>query len=93
MFGKADEKLYILGRNKWYGKVTTSTKQYKIDRRNSHYRAKKSCMLSRKPYLDIKEVKILTKSDVPEDIKMVIKIEFEVKVVENKERLSCLVLN
>ena len=50
-------------------------------------------MLSRKPYLDIKEVKILTKSDVPEDIKMVIKIEFEVKVVENKERLSCLVLN
>ena len=93
MFGKADEKLYILGRNKWYGKVTTTTKQYEIDRRNSHYRAKKRCILSRRPHLDIEEVKILTKSDVPEDIRMVIKTDFEVKVVEHKERLSCLVLN
>ena len=42
-------------------------------------------MLSRRPHLDIKEVKILTKSDIPEDIKMGIKIELEVRVFEHKE--------
>ena len=47
--------------------------------------AKKRCILSRRPHLDIKEVKILTKSDVPEDNDMGIKTEFRVKVVEQKE--------
>ena len=42
-------------------------------------------MLIRRPHLDIKEIKIITKSDVPEDIKMGIKTEFGVKLVEHKE--------
>ena len=42
-------------------------------------------MLSRIPNLDIKEVKILPKSDASEIIKMGIKTEFGVKVVEHKE--------
>ena len=67
---------YGLGRDKWYGKVTTTTKQYKIDQRNTYYWAKKRCILSRRPHLDIKEVKILTKSDVPQDIKMRTQTEF-----------------
>ena len=45
----------------------------------------KECILSRRPHLDIKEFKILTKYDVPEGIKMRIETEFEVKVVEHKE--------
>ena len=71
--------------NERYGKVVTTTKQYKIGQRNTYYWAKKRYILSRRPHLDIKEVKILTKSDVPEDIKMGIKPEFGVKVVEHKE--------
>ena len=70
LLDKTDEKLYILGRNEWYGKVTSTTKQYKIGQRNTYYWAKKRCILSRRPHLDIKEVKILTKSDVPEDISL-----------------------
>ena len=85
LFDKTDEKLYILGRNEWYGKVTTITKQYKIGQRNTYNWAKKGCILSRGPHLDIKEAEILTKSDVPQDIKMRIKTKFGVKVVEHKE--------
>ena len=44
-------------------------------------------MLSRRPHSDIREVKILTKFDVPEDIKMGIETELGVKVVEHKEWL------
>ena len=47
--------------------------------------SKKRCILSRRPHLDIKEVKILTESDVLEDIKMGIETGFEVKIVEHKE--------
>ena len=87
MFDKTDEKLRILGRNEleWYRRVTTTTKQYKIGQRSTYYWAKKRCILSRRPHLNIKEVKTLTKSDVPEDNKMGIKREFEVKGVEHKE--------
>ena len=40
-FDKTYEKLYILGRNEWYGKVTTTTKLCKIGQRNIYYWAKK----------------------------------------------------
>ena len=50
-----------------------------------YYCAKKRCILSCRPYLDIKEVKILTKSNAPENIKMGIETEFGVKVLEHKE--------
>ena len=46
---------------------------------------KKRCILSRRPHLDIKEVKILTESDVLEEIKVGIETGFEVKIVEHKE--------
>ena len=46
---------------------------------------KKRCILSRRPHLDIKQVKILTESDVPEEIKIGIETGFEVKFVEHKE--------
>ena len=62
LFDKTAGKIYISGRNDWYGKVTNSTKQYKIGQRNTYFWAKKRCILSRRPHLDIKEVKILTKS-------------------------------
>ena len=78
-------KIFFLGRNEWYGKVTTTTKQYKIGRGNTYYWAKKRCILSCRPYLDDKEVKVPSKSDVPEDINMGTKTEFRVKVVEHKE--------
>ena len=71
--------------NECYGRVTTTTKLCKIDQRNTYYWAKKECILSCRPHLDIKEVKILTKSDVPEGIKMGIKAELGVNVVEHKE--------
>ena len=41
-------------------------------------------ILSCTPQLNIKEIKILTKSDFPEDIKIGIKTEFGVKVVKIK---------
>ena len=69
----------------WYGKVAITTKQYKISQRNTYYCAKRRCILIRRPHLDIKEIKIITKSDVPEDIKMGIETEFGVKLVEHKE--------
>ena len=75
-FEKTNKKLYILGRNEWYRKVTTTTKVCKIDHSNTYYWTKKRCIFSRRPHLDIREVKILTKSYVPEDIKMGIKTEF-----------------
>ena len=84
-FDKTDEKLYILGRNEWYGKVTTTTKLCKIGQWNTYYGVKKRCILTLRPHLEVKEVKVLTKSDVPEDIKMGIKTEFGVKIVEHKE--------
>ena len=88
-FDKTHEKLYILGRNelKCYGKVATTTKQHKIGQRNTYYCAKRRYILIRRPHLDIKEIKIITKSDVPEDIKMGIETEFGVKLVEHKELL------
>ena len=43
------------------------------------------CILIRRPHLDIKGIKIITKSDVPEYIKMGIETEFGVKLVEHKE--------
>ena len=85
MFDKIDKKLYILGRNQWYRKAINTTKENKIIQRNTYYQAKKRCILSRRSHLGIKEVKILTKSDAPEDIKMGVKTEFGVKVVEHKE--------
>ena len=63
----------------------TTTKQYKIDQRNTYYCAKRRCILIRRLHLDIKELKIITKSDVPEDIKMGIEAEFGVKLGEHKE--------
>ena len=78
MFDKTDEKLYILGRNKWYGKVTSTTNQYKIGQNNTYYYAKRRCILSSRPQLDIKKIKIITKPDVWVDIKMGIKTEFGV---------------
>ena len=50
-----------------------------------YYCAKRRCILIRRPYLDIKEKKIITKSDVREEIKMGIKTEFGVKLLEHKE--------
>ena len=85
LFNKNDKKLYILERSEQYGKITSTTKQYKIGQRNTYCWAKKKCILSRRPHLDIKEVKILTKSDIPEEIKMGSKTDFGVKVVEHKE--------
>ena len=87
LFDKTDEKIYILRRNEleWYGKVATTTKQYKIGQKNTYYCAKRRCTLIRRPHSDIKEIKIITKSDVPEDIKMGIETEFGVKLVEHKE--------
>ena len=41
----------------------------------------------------MKKIKILTKSDFPEDIKVRIKTEFGVKIVEHKECFRCLVLS
>ena len=69
----------------WYRKVTVTIKQCKIARRNTYYCAKKEMHTCRRPHLDIKEVKILTESDVLEDIKMGIETGFEVKIVEHKE--------
>ena len=79
MFDKTDEKLYILRRNEleWYGKVATTTKQYKIGQKNTHYCAKRRCILIRRSHLGIKEIKIITKS---EDIKMGIESKFGVKL-------------
>ena len=57
-------------KNMWYGKVTSTTKQYKIGYKITYYCAKKRFILSRTPHLDKKKVKILTESDVPVDIKM-----------------------
>ena len=87
MFDKTDEKLYILGRNEleWYGKVATTTKQYKIGQRNTYYFAKRRCIVIRRPHLDMKEMKIITKSDVLEDVMMTIETEFGGKLVEHKE--------
>ena len=51
----------------WDGKVATATNQHKTDQRNTYYCAKKICILIRRQHLDVKEVKIITKSDVPED--------------------------
>ena len=51
----------------WDGKVATATNQHKTDQRNTYYCAKKTCILIRRQHLDMKEVKIITKSDVPED--------------------------
>ena len=84
LFDKTDEKLYILGRNEleWYGKVATTTKQYKIGQKNTYYCAKRRCILIRRSHLDIKEIKIITKS---ENIKMGIETKFGVKLVEHKE--------
>ena len=70
-----------------YGKVGTTTKQYKIDQRNTYYCAKRRCILIRRPHLDIKKIKIITKSDVPEDMKMGIETEFGVTLVEHKDQL------
>ena len=84
MFDKTDAKVYILGRNEleWYGKVATTTKQYKIGQRNTYCCAKKRCILIRRSHLGTKETKIITKS---EDIKMGIETEFGVKLFEHKE--------
>ena len=84
MFDKTDEKLYILGRNEleWYGKVATTTKQYRIGQKNTYCYAKRGCILIRRSHLDIKEIKIITKS---ENIKMGIETKFGVKLVEHKE--------
>ena len=85
MFDKTKKKLYHLGRNEQYGKVINTTKKDKIGQRNTCYQAKKRSILSRRPHLNMKEVKILTKSDNPEHIKIGIKTELGVKVVEHKE--------
>ena len=66
-------------------KIATTTKQHKIGQKNMYYCAKRRCILIRRPYLDIKEKKIITKSDVREEIKMGIKTEFGVKLLEHKE--------
>ena len=50
-----------------------------------YYCAKKRYILIRRPHLDIKEVKIITKSDVPEDIKVGIEPEFGVKLIKHKQ--------
>ena len=73
LFDKTDEKLYILGRNEleWYNK------QYKIGQKSMYYCAKRIYILIRRSFLDIKEIKIITKS---EDIKMGIESEFGVKL-------------
>lgn len=65
----------------WCGKVTSTNKQYKIGQRNAYYCAKSWCSLSLRPYLDM-----LTKTDVPEDIKIGMETEFvdEHKVAEHK---------
>ena len=65
LFDKTDEKLYISGRNEleWYGKVATTTKQYKIGQKNTYYCAKRRCILIRRSHLDIKEIKVITKSE------------------------------
>ena len=85
MFDKTDEKLYIFGRKEleWHKKVTTNTKHYKIGERNTYQWTKKRCLLSCRPQLNIKDIKILTKSDFPEDMKIGIKTEFGVKVLEH----------
>ena len=44
-FDKTDEKLYILGRNEWYGKVTTTSKLCKIGQRNTYYWPKRDAYL------------------------------------------------
>ena len=58
-------------------KIATTTKQHKIGQKNMYYCAKRRCILIRRPYLDIKEKKIITKSDVREEIKMGIKQSLE----------------
>ena len=63
-------------------KSCDTTKQYKIGQKNTHYCAKRRCILIRRSHLDIKEIKIITKS---ENIKMGIETEFGVKLVEHKE--------
>ena len=87
LFDITDGKLYILERNEleWYEKIATTTKQYKIGQRNTYYCAKRRCILIRRPNLEVKEIKIITKSDVLEDIKMESETEFGVKLVEHKE--------
>ena len=59
--------------------------QYAVGQRNTYYCAKKRYILIRRPHLDIKEVKVVTKFDVPEDIKMGIEPEFGVKLIKHKE--------
>ena len=53
IFHQTDQELYILGRNELerYGKVATTTGQYKIGQRNTYYCAKKSILI-RGPHLD-----------------------------------------
>lgn len=68
---------------KLYDKVTTTDNQCKIGRKKTYSCAKKRYLLSRRPYLDVKEVEILTQSDVPEDMEIETKVR--VKVVELKE--------
>ena len=69
-------KLCILGGNEleWYKKVTNTTKQCKIGYKDMYYCAILSC----RPHSDIKEVKILTKSDVlPRTLRWVLKQSLE----------------
>ena len=69
----------------WYGNGTTTNKQHKIGQRN----AKERCLLSCRPYLDVKKGEILSESDVFENIKKGIKTRFQIKAIEHNEWLPC----
>ena len=66
-FDKTYKKLHILRDIwlKWHGRGTTTHKQCKRGQRNTFYCAKYSCLLSHRPYLDVKEVEILSESEYP----------------------------
>ena len=89
MLDKIDKNFYILGGNglEWYEKGINTNKQYKISKRNTYYCAKNKCLFSRRPYLDLKEVKILKESDVLENIIKGIMTRFEIKAVKHEKPL------
>ena len=82
-FDKTDKKIYVLGGNalEWHGKGSFINKQYKIRQKNPCYCTKISSLLICRPYLEVKVVQTLSKSDFLEEIKKGIIIGSGIKAV------------
>ena len=75
----------------WYRKVTTTTKQYKIGQRNTYYWAKKRCLLSCRPQLNIKREVHCIRRDHATIVIIIVLLIFKNVFYLEKSVLSCVI--